>query len=49
MQACGGAPSVVSPARVHTSAAALPAVTDTAAAPEPYPGHWYFERLSRDG
>jgi hypothetical protein len=49
MAACGGAPVVASPAHVHTNAAAVPVVADSAAAPEPYPGHWYFERLSRDG
>ena len=40
---------VTAPMRVQTTAAPVPVVDSSAAAPEPYPGHWYFEWLSRDG
>ena len=51
VSACGGAPASASAsaARVHITAAPVPVIAEGATAPEPYPGHWYFERLSRDG
>lgn len=45
------APPAPLPARVHTTAAPVVTVESGGeeAPPPPYPGHWYFESLSRDG
>jgi hypothetical protein len=46
--ACAGPRAAVAPKVVRTTATAVP-VEPPSAAPEPYPGHWYFEWLSQDG
>jgi hypothetical protein len=47
---CGGSRAGIAPTVVRTTSAPVAAVAPAVdAAPEPYPGHWYFEWLSTDG
>ena len=50
LSGCGSPRVHTTAPRVHTTAAAVVTVESAEApAPPPYPGHWYFEGLSRDG
>jgi hypothetical protein len=46
---CGGPPVVSATMNVPTVTAPAVVTNSATVAPEPYPGHWYFEWLSRDG